>query len=624
MKSKINKPPYKAVILLGSDVLCSDTVRNPHCDSEILSLYDQKDRIAIGDGIKGFNLSDLKKLKGRVDQYTRIDILAHGSMTTLSHLTTINKEESITTSLLFASLKAQVDSALQVHMWQCQGGGANSDAENLGAGSTLIIHISANKNLLILPSELMIKRSLESVDNSLDLTAESILMRDIALNLITPELTIVKVNNRGTVSKQLIIRTPISTITAPKSHITEQAERLEEFSKVSADIAIITEETVREFQTGVLIYSTMTESSLPFLRSENNAILLRSLVNLALNSLYPLSVAIFSQQYKVISELFRLEANSAVRDRNGDTPAHYAVSHNDTIAINILVENRANFNLRNFKGDSPLHNALVINNTKVIDRLLSIEGLDLNIANVNRLSALNIAVTIGDTTNIKKLTAAGADVNSKDSDGYSILVRTLALAAQSGRNGDKAKRKLYIKIAKFLVDNGANTNADEQFDIYRATLNDQELTKYANELIQQTTIINKYTSGLLSTFFGLFSDKDVIQMNQFGLYKGGTGHDQFVIHKNFAGKEKGYKLVITDFHHQGEKDYLDFTNIPKLKTPEHFAFNQANYLGKKSTFVNIKSTDENLVILWDTNIDLTELQDCLILSGQTTAHTDEL
>jgi ankyrin repeat protein len=81
-----------------------------------------------------------------------------------------------------------------------------------------------------------------------------------------------------------------------------------------------------------------------------------------------------------------------IKDKNNNTPLHYAVLYNNSVALNVLLDIDSNINIANDEGNTPLHIAVYNNNIDNINLLLKSKVIDVNLLNNQGLSVFHIAV----------------------------------------------------------------------------------------------------------------------------------------------------------------------------------------------------------------------------------------
>jgi ankyrin repeat protein len=81
-----------------------------------------------------------------------------------------------------------------------------------------------------------------------------------------------------------------------------------------------------------------------------------------------------------------------IKDKTNNTPLHYAVLYNNSVALNVLLDIDSNINTANDEGNTPLHIAVYNNNIDNINLLLKNKDIQVNLLNNNGLSVFHIAV----------------------------------------------------------------------------------------------------------------------------------------------------------------------------------------------------------------------------------------
>jgi ankyrin repeat protein/tRNA A-37 threonylcarbamoyl transferase component Bud32 len=117
----------------------------------------------------------------------------------------------------------------------------------------------------------------------------------------------------------------------------------------------------------------------------------------------------------------------------GKTALHYAVEEKQEGAIKILISAGADINIQDSNGLTVLHKAVQQQNWVLVDQLLSINSININLKSKDGKTPLAIletmdlfkAATNGDLVWIKRLLKLGADINSKNSQGNSILQQAI-------------------------------------------------------------------------------------------------------------------------------------------------------------------------------------------------------
>ncbi len=143
-----------------------------------------------------------------------------------------------------------------------------------------------------------------------------------------------------------------------------------------------------------------------------------------------------------------IEANADVNAREssrGQTALMWAAAENNAAAIKVLIDAGADVNARTSEGAAPAARASLVNGRRL---LRSDRRVGACCGARALLHALLFAVQLGQFDAARTLLQAGANVNDALPDGTSALV----LAAQNG----------HWELGSFLVDQGADVNADKQ------------------------------------------------------------------------------------------------------------------------------------------------------------------
>lgn len=114
------------------------------------------------------------------------------------------------------------------------------------------------------------------------------------------------------------------------------------------------------------------------------------------NGLTPLHHAMISDDNELINLLLQFRANPLARDKNGDTPLHYAAARGLTNIITQFCKpgECKSLDCRNEKGETPLHLALSSGRLEVATQLIN-AGVNLKCVTHNRVSYLHLAAGRG-------------------------------------------------------------------------------------------------------------------------------------------------------------------------------------------------------------------------------------
>ncbi|AAF44566.1 ankyrin repeat protein [Fowlpox virus] len=145
-------------------------------------------------------------------------------------------------------------------------------------------------------------------------------------------------------------------------------------------------------------------------------------------STYAMHYAVIRKHYEMLNILIRYDAYTDVKDRQQNTPAHYAVKlpiSESCKYLKLLKLAGASFNLTNRKGRTPLHTACKYNNTEAVKYLIE-SGCDTNIVDVMSFTPLNYAVYYEREDTVKILLESGCvDPNLCDYKEVSPIIQAI-------------------------------------------------------------------------------------------------------------------------------------------------------------------------------------------------------
>lgn len=178
--------------------------------------------------------------------------------------------------------------------------------------------------------------------------------------------------------------------------------------------------------------------------------------------LTPLHCAVNSSALDVVRTLLRHDADPNVRDRDGLAPIHYAAAatrppqFSHCGIVDLLIAHSANVSIPDNQCRTPLHLAAAVGNSSLIRQLLS-AGADINaVERILGETAVNIAAAYGRYEAIRELCQAGCDVNIADKHGVAPLYKLLStvgngepsclsalICLSAGRKKKTKTRKIY-------------------------------------------------------------------------------------------------------------------------------------------------------------------------------------
>ncbi|KAG8319224.1 hypothetical protein J6590_096320, partial [Homalodisca vitripennis] len=135
----------------------------------------------------------------------------------------------------------------------------------------------------------------------------------------------------------------------------------------------------------------------------------------------PLQLALYRKAVRpVISVMLDKGTMLNFRDRDTNSPLHFAVSNGDYDLVKALIDNGACVNSKNSKCQSPLHIAVSRSFEPIVQLLLEKES-NVNDRDAENRSPLHLAVLANNKTLVEALIDKGADVNNKDNRGSTPL-----------------------------------------------------------------------------------------------------------------------------------------------------------------------------------------------------------
>ena len=138
----------------------------------------------------------------------------------------------------------------------------------------------------------------------------------------------------------------------------------------------------------------------------------------------PLLRAVNDQNVDYARLLLDHKADPQVKDNEGNTALHVAVTNNDTPMVALLLNRKVEVNIKNNSGKTPLFLAAEKGNQKLSELLLKYKA-DVKIVLPDGTSLLHIAAGHGDTTLTRFCLKAGLDINSRDAQGETPLLKAV-------------------------------------------------------------------------------------------------------------------------------------------------------------------------------------------------------
>jgi len=118
------------------------------------------------------------------------------------------------------------------------------------------------------------------------------------------------------------------------------------------------------------------------------------------------------------------------QDKQGRTPLHWAVESGSLEIVKLLVECGVPLNIQDYDGFAPIHRAIAAINRATLQNQVQVcretlkylvSRVDLNVTDINGVTALHLAAEFGDIESINELIQAGAWINVTDHQGENAL-----------------------------------------------------------------------------------------------------------------------------------------------------------------------------------------------------------
>ena len=121
-------------------------------------------------------------------------------------------------------------------------------------------------------------------------------------------------------------------------------------------------------------------------------------------------------------------------DPVGETALFHIVGMGSDEGFRLLMANGADIRLRDRQGDTTLHKAMTFDQRGLASHLIE-RGLDINATNKVGATALHYAVRYGNLGMVEFLVEKGAEIDVKDADGNSPAGVAQAMSEQEGLSG---------------------------------------------------------------------------------------------------------------------------------------------------------------------------------------------
>jgi len=190
-------------------------------------------------------------------------------------------------------------------------------------------------------------------------------------------------------------------------------------------------------------------------------------------------------------------------DKQGRTPLHWAVEKGHLRMVKFFTENGLPLNTQDYDGLAPIHISIsaiqknsMLEESREILKYLSSKA-DINVADINGVSALHFASELGDLESIRVLIQYGAWINIKDHQGENAL-----FYAVRGGNHEVIR----ALVEEFNINMEMLNEDDENvFDLCKS-IGDQVMTDLVNSLFNARVSKNSNQKMV-----GLLNDTDTIK-----------------------------------------------------------------------------------------------------------------
>lgn len=436
--SKINEvvvQKYKCILIVGKGIPIIPSIRE---------MYEQPGYLIIGGKEEGFAYADFEGLHLKVDENTRIDIKAFGSLLNGKHMIDQSDYTYATRDVLKALDFYSGHNKLHVHLWSSYSGEASQDAAVLAIGSALVTHSPEDQNALEDLSNaalLKIKPYFDSyfetfaqefISNSIQTSGFNYVARkdEVALFEVAPKLNDVLQD-----SSQVAIR------------IQNEFFQFANQNNVSVTNFPFGVLELKDFTIGYFIYNcflggpevTKLYTATIEIRNKISSIVNSKLFGSAVTAL---SVATQSEHPKVVKMLIDYGADVKLTKDNGATALYIAAEIGNLEITKIFLDKRVDPNLVMNDGSNSLHAAANGGYTEVVKLLIGHHAKVNSIDNF-KCTPLYYSAKNGHKDVVSVLLKHKADPNLDDDMGLSPLL----LATQNG----------HVEISQMLVKNGADT-----------------------------------------------------------------------------------------------------------------------------------------------------------------------
>ena len=159
-----------------------------------------------------------------------------------------------------------------------------------------------------------------------------------------------------------------------------------------------------------------------------------------------------------VAAMLRCGVNPREKDKNGNTPLIIASARGDLDSVTDLLAYEADPNAQNNQGMTALIFAIRSGNRKIVERLLSIDETNINLANKEGQTPLFWAAYIGDPVIVNALLTLGADYTKKTRDNQTAL----SIAKSNNKTAAAKEIENFIRYTNLPKDKDGKVIVDKK------------------------------------------------------------------------------------------------------------------------------------------------------------------
>ena len=452
--------------------------------------------LMLGDTADGVTLEKVREsLDGRIDETTRLFILMHGGLKDGHHTVTLSKNETIPIKEVFITLSASSkDKPLFITVGSCYGGAANLDVQDLPIYSVVILltepdEVGTSSSFMHISQgiEQYIKKKTCGTDMERELPSPHQMFMDWMPYVAAPATSFCVSQGPEEEPKTFTYRPfdgrPVRNTHAYITHASFQQgnftgwykEYIDPKATFLAPKKEITEQEMENVEDENFLLLVIGRKGKYFSASINQGLGKKKFVKEQLDR--KLSLWGYVGNKKALEVFMEVCTDFNAKDKNGNTPLHFAVINKHFTASEWLIKAGARANEKNKDGNTPLHfEASVGIEIDKIRKLLTDNGADPKATNKNGETPLHVAAKEGKLHASTFLINIGAELEAKNKNGETPLhvaakegALDLKILLQGGNL--KAKKKGLLDVVTLLLKEGVNletTNKDRETPLHVA------------------------------------------------------------------------------------------------------------------------------------------------------------